>query len=98
VNTHPLSAEDAKKTVDWFDDTGSEKVTGSLVRVDCAGKQLRLGIKNDEGKTLTLLVPDPQQFELKGAETLTCGAQRPRRVTVSYKPASKTATGLEFQR
>jgi Tfp pilus assembly protein PilF len=108
LNTHPLSAQEAAKAVEWFDDAGSERITGSLVRVDCAGKQLRLSVKNDEGQTLSLLVPDPQQFEIKGGESLICGVQKPRRVTVSYKPASKTpkdpkavmgeATGMEFQR
>ena len=110
VNTRPLSAKEAAKTVEWFDDSGSEKITGILMRVDCNGKQLRLSVKNDEGKTLSLLVPDTQQFEIKDGETLTCGAQKTRRVIVSYKPArseSKTgcresgfgeATGMEFPR
>ena len=42
------------------------------------------------GKTLSLVVPDPKQFEIKGGDSLICGVQKPRRVTVSYKPASKT--------
>lgn len=111
VNTRPLSAQEAAKTVEWFDDSGSEKVNGNLMRVDCAGKQLRLSVRNDEGKTLTFLVPDPQQFEIKNGETLACGVQKQRRVTVSFKPAknpnpkqdatkavSGEATGMEFQR
>jgi hypothetical protein len=110
VNTRPLSAQETAKTVDWFDDSGAEKVSGNLVRVDCgAGKQLRLSLRNDEGKTLTFLVPDPQQFEIKSGESLTCGVQKLRRVTVSFKPPknpkqdaakaiSGEATGMEFQR
>jgi hypothetical protein len=109
VNTHPLSAQEAANTVDYDDAFASEKLTGSLVRVDCAGKQLRLSVKNDEGQTVALVVPDPKQFEIKGGDSLICGAQKPRRVTVSYKPASKAskqdpkaaageATGIEFQR
>jgi Tfp pilus assembly protein PilF len=109
VNTRPLSAQDAANTVDYDDAFASANLTGSLVRVECTGKQLRLSVKNDEGQTLILFVPNTQQFEIKGAETLTCGVQKPRRVTVSYKPASKTqkqdakapageATGMEFQR
>ena len=106
VNTRPLSAQEAANTVDFDDAFASGKLTGSLVRVECAGKQLRLGVKNDEGQTLTLLVPDPQQFEIKSGESLICGVQKkPRRVTISYKPASKTskqavvgeATAMEFQ-
>jgi hypothetical protein len=107
-NTHPLSAQEAANTVDYDDAFASEKLTGSLVRVECTGKQLRLSVKNDEGQTLTLLVPNTQQFEIKNGDSLACGVQKPRRVTVSYKPASKTAkpnakaiageaTGLEFQ-
>jgi len=87
VNTRPLSKEELGRTVEWFDDPGSERVTGVLVRVDCVGKQFRLNVKDDSGKTQTLRVPDPGQFEIKGGETLTCGAQKTRRVTVSYKPA-----------
>jgi hypothetical protein len=103
VNTHPLSAADAAKTVDWFDDSNADKITGTLTRVDCAGKQLKLAVKSDDGKVSTFLVPDTQQFEIKNGETLACGPQKPRRVTVSYK-ASKTkalsseAVGLEFAR
>ena len=109
ANTRPLSAQELSKTVEWFDDAGSAKITGVLVRVDCIGKQLRLSVKDDEGKSQSFAVPDPLQFEIKGGETLACGAQKPRRVTVSYKPSSQSAkqgaksvpaeaTGLEFER
>lgn len=109
VNTRPLSAQEAANTVDFDDAFASEKLTGSLVRVDCAGKQLRLSVKNDEGQTVSLTVPNTQQFEIKGGDSLICGAQKPRRVIVTYKPASKApqpdakavageATGIEFQR
>ena len=110
ANTRPLSAQEAAKTVDWFDDSGSDKLTGTLMRVDCMGKQLRLSVKNDEGRTMNLLVPDTQQFEIKSGESLTCGPQKPRRVVVSWKPASKApkqddpkaiagqAVGMEFER
>jgi hypothetical protein len=89
VNTHPLSAEEAAKTVEWFDDSNAPKLKGNLMRVDCAGKQLRLGVRGDDGKNVTFLVPDPQQFEIKGGDTLTCGVQKARHVTVAYKAASK---------
>jgi hypothetical protein len=108
VNTRPLSAQEAANIVDFDDAFASEKLTGSLVRVECSGKQLRLSVKNDEGNTVNLVVPDTKQFEIKGGETLICGAQKPRRVTVSYKPSKAAkqdakavageATGLEFQR
>jgi Tfp pilus assembly protein PilF len=105
ANTRPLSAQEAANTVDFDDAFASEKLTGSLVRVECSGKQLRLSVKNDDGQTVNLVVPNPQHFEIKGGDSLICGVQKPRRVTVSYKP-SKTpkqaiageATGIEFQR
>ena len=73
------------------------------MRVDCPGKQLRLSVKGDDGKTQILLVRDPGQFEIKSGESLACGVQKPRRVTVSFKAASAKgasaeATSLEFQR
>jgi tetratricopeptide (TPR) repeat protein len=109
VNTHPLSPQEAANTVDYDDAFASEKLTGSLVRVECTGKQLRLSVKNDDGQTLIFFVPNTQQFEIKNGDSLACGVQKPQRVTVSYKPASKTAkpdakaiageaSGLEFQR
>jgi len=105
VNTHPLSAQEAANTVDFDDAFASEKLTGSLVRVECTGKQLRLSVKNDAGNTVSLVVPDMKQFEIKGGDSLICGVQKPQRVTVSYKPAKTArqaiageATGLEFQR
>ena len=109
VNTNPLSPQDRANAVDYDDAFASEKLTGSLVRVECTGKQLRLSVKNDDGQTLVLFVPNTQQFEIKGAESLACGVQKPRRVTVTYRPAPKTAkpdpkavageaTGMEFQR
>jgi hypothetical protein len=82
----PSARAASAKTVEWFDDSASPKITGTLVRVDCVGKQFRLSVKDDAGKTLVLAVPDPQQFEIKDGTTLTCGTQKPRRVTVSYKP------------
>ena len=106
ANTRPLSAQELSKTVEWFDDAGSAKITGVLMRVDCIGKQLRLNVKDDEGKSQTFVVPDPLQFEIKGGETLACGAQKTRRVTVFYKAPSSAkqdsksapaeATALQF--
>ena len=103
VNTRPLSKEEAAKAVEWFDDSASTKVTGTLTRVDCNGKQIRLTVKEDQGKTEVFLVPDTAQFEIKDGATLTCGAQKNRRVIVSYKPGeakggAAEATRMEFAR
>jgi hypothetical protein len=89
TNTRPLSAKEAANTVEWFDDSNAPKIKGNLMRVDCAGKQLRLGVRSDDGKNVTLLVHDTQQFEIKSGETLSCGAQKARHVTVAYKAGSK---------
>ncbi|HEX4274600.1 MAG TPA: hypothetical protein VHZ74_04565 [Bryobacteraceae bacterium] len=99
ANTRPLSPEEAAKTVDWFDDSNAPKIRGNLMRVDCAGKQIRLNVRSDDGKMLSLNVPDTQQFEIKGGDTLACGAQKARHVTVAYKPPSKgdAAKGLAGQ-
>lgn len=107
ANTNPLPAADVSKAVEWFGDSGNAKVSGILLRVDCNGKQLRLSVKDDSGKTQSLLVPDTGQFEIKGADTLSCGAQKARRVTVSFKPPAQPgrkgvrseppeATSMEF--
>jgi hypothetical protein len=108
ANTRPLTPAEAARTVDWFDDSRSEKAAGMLTRVDCSGKQVRLSVKSDEGRTATFLVPDLQQFEIKSGETLTCGVQKPRRVIISVKPPDKDkptaksstpeAIGMEFPR
>lgn len=103
VNTNPLSAEEKAKTVEWYDDAASQKLAGDLVRVECSGKQLRLSVKKDSGETVTFLVPDAKQFQIRNGDALTCGVQMPMRVTVSFKPAAKgskdtgEATLIEFQ-
>jgi hypothetical protein len=104
ANAHPLSKDDGVKTVDWDEVNGSETVTGKLMRVECVGKQLRLEVKDDAGKTQRLLVPDPSLVEMTGADpTVACGPQKPRPVRISYKPnkdkggISGEATRIEFR-
>jgi tetratricopeptide (TPR) repeat protein len=101
ANSNPLSAEEKAKVVEWFDDSGTQKLTGNLTKVDCAGKRLQLSVKNDAGETVNFLVPDVKQFEIRNGDALTCGTQKPARVTISFKPAKSAAaeaTLLEFQR
>lgn len=107
ANQHPLTAAEKANTVEWFGDADSAKLTGILLRVECNGKQLRLTVKDQTGKAQILVVPDTGQFEIKGGETLACGVQKQKRVTVAYKPAkpgekgtrtaSNEATALEFE-
>ena len=104
VNTRPLTKEEAAHTVDWFDNSAPATVTGTLIKVDCAGKQLRLNVRDEQGKIQILLVTDPKQFLIQNGESsLSCGVQKPRSVTVALKApkeaakgASNEATGLEF--
>jgi len=100
TNTHPLTPEERAKVVPWFDDPGTQKVTGSLVRVECTGRKLRLSLKDEKGQTQIFVVPDTQQLEIRNGDSLTCGAQKAVRVMISYKPAKTgpgEATLIEFQ-
>ena len=106
VNTRPLSKEEAAKTVDWADvNPLGDSLKGTLVRVDCAGKQLTLSVRDGAGRVQRLLVSDPAHVEIKGGDgTFHCGVQKARPVTVLYNPAGldkKTVlgevTGIEFR-
>jgi len=100
----PLSADPPHPTVDWFDADSDAKLAGTLVRVTCTGKQLRLEVKDDAGKTQSLQVSDPSQLVIQGGDgTLTCGVQKPRHVEVAYRKPKDAkggvlgeATGIEF--
>ena len=104
ANARPLSAADAARTVDWYDKDSDGSLTGTLLRVECTGKSQRLVVKDEEGKTQTILVADPTQLLIQGGEAaLTCGTQKSRKVTVAYKHSDAAgkgilgeATGLEF--
>jgi hypothetical protein len=74
--------------------------------VDCLGTQARLIVQTTEGKTLRLLVPDPGKIVITGggAQSLGCGVQKARRVSIEYwvKANSRLATAgevatIEFQ-
>jgi hypothetical protein len=77
-----------------------------LRQVDCLGKQARLIVQSSDGKTVRLLVPDPEKIAISGGGDLAlgCGAQKPRRVMIGYFPKTnaKLATAgevatIEFQ-
>ena len=94
ANTRPLSKEELAKTVDWDDINGSTAISGTLIRVDCVGRQYRLTVKDEIGKTLRLSVADPSQIEITGPDpALSCGPQKPRRVKIAYKPAKPSRSG-----
>ena len=95
------------KPVPWWDGPKpSGKVSGSLKQVDCLGSQSRLVIESDDHKTTRLLLTDPEKVAITGGGTqsLSCGAQKARRIAVEYFPktnqrfstAGEVAT-IEFQ-
>ena len=82
--------------VDFADTSDAPVLSGTLTRVDCTGTQLRLTVKDAQGKAQILLVPDTRDFEIKRGETLACGAQaKARRVNVSYLPAKPGAAAKD---
>jgi hypothetical protein len=95
------------KAVPWWDGPKPDrKVTGTLKQVDCLGSQARLIIQTSEGKMLRLLVTDPSKIVITGGgeQSLGCGGQHARRVSIEYwtKANSRLATAgevatVEFQ-
>lgn len=93
--------------VPWWDGPQPDgKVYGQLVQVDCMGKLARLVVRTAEGKTIRLLVRDPNQIAVVGTgeKSFGCGPQKPaRNVRIEYfaKPDAKLgvdgeAAVLEF--
>jgi hypothetical protein len=84
----------ASQAVDWWDD-GGEKLEGTLTKIDClGGRQFRLEVKDDHGAAQRLLIRDPGKIAVSGGEmTFACGAQKPRSLTIHYKPAKDAAKG-----
>lgn len=84
--------------VDWSetDDATALSLHGTLTRVDCLGKQLRLQVKEPGGAMRLLQISDPSKIEVTGGEPkFVCGVQKPRSVTVRYRP-SKPAANTVF--
>ena len=76
-----------EKVEKWWDGPKPDgHATGSLTRVDCVGRQLRLVIESGDHKLTRLLVRDPSNLAVVGGgdQKLGCGAQKPRQVTVEY--------------
>ena len=97
----------AAAPVPWWDGPKpSGKVRGTLRQVDCLGSQARLIVQADDHKTVRLLVADPAKIAISGGgqQTLGCGRQAARAVTIEYFPkvnarlatAGEVAT-IEFQ-
>jgi hypothetical protein len=92
ANKDPLG-DKGKDAVEWWDDSG-EKLTGTLVKIDCMGREFRLEIKDDKGATQRVMIRDPRKIGVTGGEmTFACGVQKPRAMTISYKPVKDAAKG-----
>ncbi len=95
ANTKPLSADPPRPTVDWYDTDSDAKISGMLIRVNCIGKQARLDVKDDQGKTQSLLVTDPNQLVVQGGDgKLACGVQKPVRVEIAYRKSKDVKAGV----
>lgn len=108
ANQGQSPASRKEKVVPWWDGPQPSGVArGILKQVDCLGKRLRLVIEGDDRVSVKLLIADPSKVAVMGPEgelTLSCGAQKPRRVKVEYFPKAnpKLATQgevatIEFQ-
>jgi hypothetical protein len=101
------SQKPADKVVPWWEGPKAEgKLAGTLKQVDCLGSQARLVVEGADRKLVKLLVTDPSKVAILGntEQTLGCGVQKPRRVTIEYfpKPNARLATAgevatIEFQ-
>ena len=95
ANSNPLSGDEAARVVDFADTSDAPVFDGVLTRVECTGTQLRLTVKDAQGKQQVMQVPDTRDFEIKRGETLACGAQaKPLRVKISYLPAKAASPAL----
>jgi hypothetical protein len=88
ANKKPLSKAERDKAVDWFDAPDEVKISGTLVRVTC-GKQARLEVRESDGKVEKFAVGD-----LSGLQGVSCGTQKPREVTLSFRPAKDSRRGV----
>jgi hypothetical protein len=58
------------------------------------GREFRLEIKDDKGATQRVMIRDPRKIGVTGGEmTFACGVQKPRAMTISYKPVKDAAKG-----
>ncbi len=114
ANVHALeakysdgSAKSAQKPVPWWNGPKpGGKVEGMLKQVDCLGSQVRVVVESDAHKTVKLLVADSAKVAIlgAGAQTLGCGRQMPRPVSIEYFPKPNVRLGtagevatIEFQ-
>jgi hypothetical protein len=106
ANNGQAPKSDSKAVAWWDGPKPGGKAVGTLKQIDCLGKQFRLVVESDSGKSIRLLIPDASSIALSGGgeQSLTCGAQKPRPVVVEYFPKANARTGtagevatIEFQ-
>jgi hypothetical protein len=101
------TAKSGDAPVPWWDGPRpSGKVRGTLRQVDCAGSQAVLIVEGSDHKTVRLLAPDAAKVTIagRGGQTLGCGKQAPRAVSIEYFPRVNARLGtagevaaIEFQ-
>jgi hypothetical protein len=114
ARVHQLEAENsggaarsAGTPMPWWDGPQpSGKMRGTLRQVDCLGSGARLTVEGSDHKTLRLLVTDPSKIAIagRGDQTLGCGKQPGRPVSIDYFPKVNARLGtagevaaIEFQ-
>jgi len=88
ANAQNKTKDDGAPVMDWWGDAKLPVLNGSLTRVDCGEGQLRLQVRETSGAVRTMLIADPNSVEVRGGEMkFSCGPQKPRAVTIHYKPS-----------
>jgi tetratricopeptide (TPR) repeat protein len=79
----------------WNGPQAGGKSVGTLQQVDCLGKQARLIVRGEDGKIVRLVVRDASQIAIVGAnqQSLGCGKQKPRKISVEYFPKNDARLG-----
>lgn len=94
ANAQNTKKGDNAPVVDWWDEASAPTLEGTLTRVDCEGKQLRLSVKDAGAVVRVLVITDSNGVTVTGGEMkFSCGAQKPRAVVIRYKPV-KDSSGV----
>ncbi len=76
------------EAIPWGDLASAKKIEGSITRVDCAGKDGRLTVKETAGNIVVLLLKNVAEA------SLSCGAQKPpKRVSLTYSASTDEQSG-----
>ncbi len=99
ANSNAPAPPPDRKVVDWWEGPAPDaKAAGRLTQIDCVGRQMRIIIEGEGGKSVRLLIRDPGKVVVMNPadeSAFSCGPQRPiRTVKVEYyaKTDAKLAT------